>query len=123
MVKELNHYYKTASALWEEDFDFHGFEWIDFADTQNSVISYKRKSKSQDLICVHNFTPEYHQEYILYTEGIQTIKEVFNSDALKYGGSGKENHHPHVIRDQFGKSFAFKIVVAPLATMIFEPTY
>jgi 1,4-alpha-glucan branching enzyme len=124
MVRDINHFSLEHSQLWENDFDWTGFEWIDFADAQNSVISYLRKDRSgRFLICVHNFTPQYHSEYFVRFPNASYIKEVFNTDAEKYGGSGRQNHHIEVVRDWTGKPEGFKVAVAPLATMVFEAHY
>jgi len=48
MVKELNHLYLESSALFERDFEPHGFSWICFDDKHNGVFVYLRKSNTQD---------------------------------------------------------------------------
>jgi 1,4-alpha-glucan branching enzyme len=120
MVKELNHLYLKHGCLWERDFDYTGFEWIDFSDKQNCVISYLRKGSWDRFLCVHNFTPTYHAEYVIKCSHIDHIKEIFNSDEAKYGGSGKINNHPQVIKNELGNPYALKIQLAPLTTMIFQ---
>lgn len=120
MLKELNHLYLQNGCLWERDFDYTGFEWVDFADEQNSVISYLRKGSLGQFLCVHNFTPNYIPDYYLRLANIAYIEEVFNSDAEKYGGSGKINRYPHIIYGHHGRSNAVRIELAPLATMIFR---
>lgn len=120
MVKELNHFYQAHPALWERDFDYQTFQWVDFSDTQNSVISYLRKGEHECLLCVHNFTPVYHPEYVLHMRSFQHAEEIFNSDADKYGGSGKLNTQPQVVRDEVGQTVGLRILLAPLATMIFK---
>ena len=113
MVRELNHFYLKSRALWERDFDFTGFSWVDFADTDNSVIAYLRKSAHQEFLCVHHFTPNYHERYHLRLPNVSSIVELFNSDAESYGGSGKVNPQVEITPD----GVIFKL--APLATMIF----
>lgn len=120
MVKEINHFYLENSTLWEGDFHWTGFEWVDFADTQNSVISYLRKGQHGHLLCVHNFTPAYHAEYFLSLKNATSIQELFNSDAQKYGGSGKLNTHPLIIRNDQGQAVGVRVQLAPLATMVFK---
>ncbi len=120
MVKELNHLYLTHGCLWERDFDFSGFEWVDFSDHQNNVISYFRKGSLDRFLCVHNFTPQFHADYLIYTPHVSSAIEVFNSDQERYGGSGKVNHHPEIIYDAKGQPMAVKMQIAPLATMIFK---
>jgi len=113
-VKELNHFYLARSAFWERDCEWQGFEWIDFSDRTNSVISYLRKAKDMTLLCVHNFTPNYFSHYLVRLCHIQQIREVFNTDREEYGGSGKINEKVDVYSE------GFVIQLAPLATMIFE---
>jgi len=114
MVKELNHFYLAHRELWEIDFEYRGFEWVDFEDKLNSVISYLRKSEHSRLLCVHNFTPTFFSSYAISLGGVKKIVEVFSSDRTEYGGSGKLNVQPKIMGDKI------EIVLAPLATMIFE---
>jgi len=123
MVKDLNHLYIENSALWEHDFDYRGFEWVDFTDTKNSTVSYLRKSSKSQLLCIHNFTPEYKEEYTLKLSHVASITEIFNSDDLKYGGSGKTNKHPLIDCDENHIAKGIKIRLAPLATMIFRVNF
>ncbi len=118
MIEHLNHLYLEHSALWERDFESSGFEWVDFSDKHNSVISYLRKSSNGSLLCVHNFTPLFHQNYNISLTGVSKIEEIFNSDALKYGGSGKTNENEKIGYDKTH----ITIQISPLATMIFKVT-
>lgn len=120
MVRDINHLYLATSSLWERDFDFTGFEWVDFSDYKNSIISYIRKGNQGRVFCVHNFTPEYFPEYIISTNQISFLQEIFNSDDEQYGGSGKLNKDPQVLRGDNGQPYAVKLQIAPLATMIFR---
>lgn len=123
MIKEINHTYLQNSQLWEKDFEHTGFEWVDFSDRKNSVISYLRKGFHGQLLCVHNFTPSYHDEYLLYFPNIASIQEIFNTDLEKYGGSGKTNPNPQLIYDHHGRSIGVNVHLAPLATMIFKVSF
>ncbi len=120
MVKELNHIYLQHGCLWERDFDYTGFEWVDFSDTQNSVISYLRKGSLDQVLCVHNFTPNYHEEYIIKVAPRGEVREIFSSDSEIYGGSGKLNPSPQTVYNGHGQPAALKIRLAPLATIIFR---
>jgi len=123
MIKELNHLYIENPALWEHDFDYRGFEWVDFSDRKNSAVSYLRKSPYGQLLCIHHFTPEYKEEYFLKLPHIASIEEIFNSDAEKFGGSGKVNHHPTIDCDENHIARGVKVKLAPLATMIFRVNF
>lgn len=120
LVKEMNHFYHEHPALWERDFHYDSFQWIDFSDVQNCVISYLRKGETEKLLCVHNFTPAYLPDYVLHLGSLQKIEEVFNSDAERFGGSNKLNLHPEIIRDSQGQNSGLRIALAPLATMVFK---
>lgn len=115
MIKELNHLYLKMSQFWENDFSWEGYEWVDFSDHEQSVISYLRKAKSKNpLFIVHHFVPETIENYNISLRRVKKIVEIFNSDNEKYGGSGKIKSRVNVRTD--GISFT----LAPLATMIFE---
>jgi 1,4-alpha-glucan branching enzyme len=118
--KELNHFYRTHQALWEYDFDHRGFEWIDFSDRQNSVISYLRKGSNRYLFIVHNFTPSFIPQYFIRLPNVDSIKEVFNSDREEYWGSGKINGGVEIICDPNQRRTGVQVQLAPLATMVFE---
>ena len=112
-VKAMNHLVLDRSALWERDFDGSGFEWVDHGDSQNSVISYRRKSASGELLCVHNFTPSTHQDYLLPLKGLTGVEQVLNSDDSQFGGSGMWSGKPQITPE------GLRLSLAPLATMIY----
>ena len=114
MVRELNTYAKQTPALWERDFSWEGYEWIDFSDADQSIISYLRKGKHSQLVCVHHFTPEVHRDYQIKLPNVKRVVERFNTDAVEYGGSGQINPEIRVEKE------GFYLVIAPLATMLFE---
>lgn len=112
--KELNHLYLQHPALWEKDGSHHTFSWIDLEDRENSVISYLRIGHNEHLLCVHHFTPSYLGNYRIPLRNAKEIREIFNSDSLEFGGSGKTNPYPRVHHDHI------EIQMPPLATMIFS---
>ncbi len=119
LVKEFNHFYLKHPELWERDFDWGGYEWIDFADADHSVISYLRKGFKSTLAVVHNFTPETIPGYFIKLSRLKAVKEIFNSDHAKYGGSNQLNIDIPV-QAQEPLHSGFTITLSPLATMIFE---
>ena len=123
-IRDLNHLYTQEPALWGIDFSYHGFDWVDFHDTQNSIISFKRKAPHlrpyEEILCVMNFTPQYHSEYIFHLSGITDIEEILNTDAQEYGGSGKVQGHREILYAPDGRSWGIKIAIAPLACMLFR---
>lgn len=91
LVKDLNHLYKKHPALYQHDFDHHGFDWIDCHDVQQSIISYRRKTENEDLIVVLNFTPVPREEYRIGVPLEGAYTEIFNSDSGYYDGSNVGN--------------------------------
>lgn len=120
LVKELNAFYHRCDAFWQDDFSYKGFEWVDFSDRDNSVVSYLRKGKHAYIFCVHNFTPTYHSSYVIGLKGAASVKEVFNSDHERYGGSNKVDKPIVLKKDSSGKSESLTISLPPLATIIFD---
>ncbi len=120
LVKDLNFFYAYHAALWEDDFSYATFQWVDFADYKNSVISYLRCSNNEKLLCVHNFTPTYHPHYFVALPDCTYAEEVFNTDDIAYGGSGKVNRSIECVRNYDDRAIGLNMAIAPLATMIFK---
>ncbi len=123
-IKALNHLYKTEMALYQYPFDGKGFEWSDYSDRENSVIVFMRKSddKKDLLMVVCNFTPETRQHYRIGVPYRGTWKEIFNSDAADFGGSGVNNsgllHTSPVKYHQ--KDYSVSITLPPLACIVLK---
>ena len=92
-MAELNRLYRSEPALHELDCDPAGFEWIDCNDAEASVISLMRKGRTtSDIILVAcNFTPLARHNYRVGAPCGGFWREVLNSDATEYGGSGQGN--------------------------------
>ncbi|MFP4081850.1 MAG: 1,4-alpha-glucan branching protein GlgB [Candidatus Aminicenantes bacterium] len=92
-VKDLNHFYRKEGALYEIDFERHGFEWIDFSDWEKSIICFLRKGKKPEhvILVVCNLTPVPCHNYRVGVPASGFWREVLNSDAKEYGGSGQGN--------------------------------
>ena len=92
-VKDLNMAYRTERALHEIDFSWEGFEWIDFGDWQQSVISFIRKGKNPEdtILVVYNFMPAERHDYRIGVPCGGYWKEILNSNANEYGGTGLGN--------------------------------
>ncbi|KRT34733.1 1,4-alpha-glucan branching protein GlgB [Acetomicrobium hydrogeniformans] len=90
-VRDLNHLLSSEPALYERDFENTGFEWVDFSDWESSVISFLRKSEDQTVLVVCNFTPIPRYNYRIGVPSGGFWKEILNSDAKEYGGSGHGN--------------------------------
>ncbi len=90
---DLNRLYREQTALHEYDCNPGGFEWIDGSDAEHSVIAFLRrgKTKGEPIVVVFNFTPVVRENYRIGVPGRGYWKEILNSDASEYGGSGVEN--------------------------------
>lgn len=88
-VKDLNRLYKSQPALYENDFSYSGFEWIDFRDAEATVVSFVRKGQDprNELTFIFNFTPVPRHNYRVGVNRPGYYKEMLNSDAAYYGGS------------------------------------
>jgi 1,4-alpha-glucan branching enzyme len=93
LIRDLNRVYRSEPALHEADFDWNGFQWIDFNDTDNSVIVYLRKAKTSDaaVVCVCNFTPVPRHGYRIGVPAAGWYRELINTDSFAYGGSNVGN--------------------------------
>ncbi len=92
-MSRLNALYKSEPALYSQDFEEPGFEWIDCNDNRHSVISFVRRAKDSDefIVAVCNFTPQPHSHYRVGVPEKGFYQEIFNSDARDYGGSNMGN--------------------------------
>jgi len=92
-VQDLNQLYRAEPALYELDFDQNGFSWVDCNDADQGVISFLRRGACiQDLILVAaNFTPVPRENYRVGVPRGGFWREILNSDAQVYGGSGLGN--------------------------------
>ncbi|MBI4639118.1 MAG: 1,4-alpha-glucan branching protein GlgB [Candidatus Tectomicrobia bacterium] len=92
-VRNLNHFYRREPAMHELDFDLEGVEWLDFYDWEQSVISFLRRGRTTGdiILVVCNFTPVPRQNYRVGVPVGGFWKEVLNSDAKEFGGSGHGN--------------------------------
>jgi 1,4-alpha-glucan branching enzyme len=124
-VKELNRLYHSEPALYECDQEYSGFEWIDFRDSESSIISFLRRGKSANdcLIFVFNFTPVPRAQYRIGAPKPGFYRELINSDAGCFGGSNvglgggieAENIPWH------GKLNSLNLLIPPLAMLILKP--
>jgi 1,4-alpha-glucan branching enzyme len=124
-VRDLNTLYRGQPSLHELDFDAAGFEWVDCKDFQRSIVSFIRRGRdpSEELLFVCNFTPVVRQNYRVGAPSGGAWKEVLNSDAAMYGGSGQGNFGgleatPLPIH---GRPFSLNMTLPPLAVVVWQP--
>jgi 1,4-alpha-glucan branching enzyme len=89
-VKDLCHLLKSEPALYENQFNQYGFEWVDLNHRSESVIVFKRKGKKpkDDILVVLNMTPVVRENWSVHVQGKSKWAEIFNSDDKKYWGTG-----------------------------------
>jgi 1,4-alpha-glucan branching enzyme len=123
-VTDLNRLYRNELALYERDFDPAGSEWVDCTDAASSVVSLLRKGKSRDetVLVVCNFTPVPRPNYRIGASLGGFWKEVLNSDATQYGGSGWGNLGglEAVPIPLHGRTHSITLTLPPLATLFFK---
>jgi 1,4-alpha-glucan branching enzyme len=123
-VQHLNILYRGERALHELDFDPAGFEWVDFSDADNSVITFLRKGKrAEDTVLVAcNFTPVPRHNYRVGVPTGGFWKELLNSDAPEYGGSGQGNFGGLEATPvpSHGKYHSLSLTLPPLGMVVFK---
>ena len=92
-VKDLNRLYLSEPAFYEVDFEWSGFQWIDFSDADHAVIAFMRRARNTEdaVICIGNFTPVPREQYRIGMPTMGAYRELLNSDAELYGGSNMGN--------------------------------
>jgi 1,4-alpha-glucan branching enzyme len=123
-IKDLNTLYRNQPALYEIDFEPSGFEWIDCNDVMNSTISLLRKARSNDdiIMIACNFTPVPRLNYRVGVPRNGIWKEILNSDAEEYNGSGYGNmgEVEAVPIPLHGRPYSLTITLPPLAAVFFK---
>ncbi|MES2704890.1 MAG: 1,4-alpha-glucan branching protein GlgB [Bacteroidota bacterium] len=122
-VKDLNELYKSKPAWHQYNFSPQGFEWIDFDDTSNCVISWLRKGNDNEfLVFICNFTPVVRENYRVGVPERGYYKELLNSDWSGYGGSNVYNYGQVETAPipRHGKAHSMSLTLPPLAMLVLE---
>lgn len=125
-VRDLNEYFKVTPAMWHFAYSPEGFEWIVIDDAENSVLVYLRKGTEEHApqLVVCNFTPVVRSDYRVGVPLAGEWKEVLNSDASEYGGSGVV--HSGVLNAHKTPSHkqpaSLSLTLAPLGMSVFAPS-
>ena len=122
--KDMNHYYKDNKALWENDYEPEGYEWIDADNCDESIFSFIRhdKKNNESLVFVCNYTPVVRYDFRIGVPKLGEYVEDFNTDNEIYGGSGQ------VIDDVLlaeeipynNQPYSVKIKVPPMAAIVLK---
>jgi 1,4-alpha-glucan branching enzyme len=123
-VADLNRLYRNEPALSDLDFQKEGFEWIDCNDSLHSTLTLVRKGRhpSDRILAACNFTPVPRTGYIIGAPRAGVWREILNSDADIYGGSGVGNMGEVRTRSLpfHGRPFSLKMTLPPLAVVFLK---
>jgi len=123
-VADLNRAYRAERALHDLDCDPAGFEWIDGSDSQQSMLSFMRKSRdgSEIIAAVFNFTPVPRHNYRVGVPRGGYWREILNSDSECYGGTGFGNLGGTDANDvpTHGQTHSLNLIVPPLGAVFFK---
>ena len=124
LITDLNSLYKNEPALYENQFSPEGFEWINYSDHQNAVMTFIRKGKKveDDLIIVCNFTQIVRTNYRIGLPRKGKLKEIFNSDLKKYEGSNvaSKSKLSSESSPYDGRDYSIELQLPPLAVLVFK---
>jgi len=124
LIRDLNEMYKKEPALHQKQFSHEGFEWIDHGDHQNSVLSYIRKGndEKENVIVILNLTPVPRENYRIGLPKAGTLKEIFNSDAKNYSGTGNFNtkNLDSVVKEWNNRKNSIELNLPPLGMLAFK---
>ena len=115
--------YRTHPALHTRDCDWRGFEWIDANDGGSSVLSWIRRGEADETVAiVANYTPVVRPNYRIGVDIGGDWRELLNSDAHEYGGSGVGNFGGVTTNPipAHGRPFSLVLTVPPLAVLFLE---
>jgi 1,4-alpha-glucan branching enzyme len=122
-VRDLNRLYISELSLHEVDFSWEGFQWIDFHDIDQSIVSFIRRAHdpSDFILVVANFTPVVRRDYYVGVPEPGVYLELLNSDSERYGGSNTVNEpvesEPGACQGQF---HSIRVTLPPLGVIFFK---
>jgi 1,4-alpha-glucan branching enzyme len=123
-VRDINHCYRAEPALFRRDFDHGGFEWADMRDAEQCIISFFRKGDDPEelILVVCNFTPVTRNDYRIGVPRGGFWREILNSDASSYGGSGQGNFGgvEAAMIPAHGRPCSLSLTLPPLGVVFFK---
>src|SRR6266568_971155 len=125
MMADLNQLYRRERAFYEVDFDWTGFEWVDFHGADESVIIFLRRARDRDdhLVVASNFTPVPRPGYRIGVPEACFYAEVLNTDAIGYGGSGlvSATGRQAVAQPWHNQPCSLELDLPPLSVVFLKP--
>jgi 1,4-alpha-glucan branching enzyme len=123
LVGDLNRLYHRSPALYEYEFEWQGFDWVDCHDAEQSVLSFLRKSDDEFLVVIVNFTPVPREDYRIGVPESGQYQEILNSDSDFYGGSNVGNGGRDLLAEEkewMGRPYSLNVTIPPLASIVLE---
>jgi 1,4-alpha-glucan branching enzyme len=124
-VADLHRLYRSEPSLYQVDFDWHGFEWLESHDNENSVFGFLRRGhEPSDVVVVAcNFTPVPRYDYRLGVPSGGPWREVFNTDSSLYGGGNVGNAGRVWASDEpwAGRPHSLRLTLPPLGAVVLKP--
>ncbi|RYY86284.1 MAG: 1,4-alpha-glucan branching protein GlgB [Chitinophagaceae bacterium] len=123
-VRDLNRILRVAPALYGNQFKVEGFEWIDLGHRDECVVAFRRKGKKkgEELLVLLNLSPIPRWDWTVDVPGKFFIKELFNSDATRYGGTGDVFNEkiPRKLINKDSNMWRHTVHLPPLAALILK---
>jgi 1,4-alpha-glucan branching enzyme len=123
-VRDLNRLLRSEPALYENQFNIYGFEWVDLRHRAESVIVYRRKGRdtAADVLVILNLTPVVRRDWKVYARGKTAWREIFNSDDRKYWGTGDTNNPAVQVRlvDETDDMYELNVHLPPLGAVVLK---
>jgi 1,4-alpha-glucan branching enzyme len=123
-VRDLNNLLRTEPAMYENQFNIYGFEWVDLNHPAECVVAYRRKGKdpANDLLVILNLTPVARHDWKVYTYGKKEWREIFNTDAKHYWGTG-DVFNPEILTTSLDKNdnmYEINVHLPPLGAIVLK---
>jgi 1,4-alpha-glucan branching enzyme len=124
LIGELHRVYRGVASLHELDNEPQGFAWVDFRDTEQSIIAFERRAESDvpPVLVVCNFTPVVRYHYRVGVSSLGSYRELLNTDATEYGGSGQGNLGRVVAEPLpcMGQPYSLDLTLPPLGVLYLQ---
>jgi 1,4-alpha-glucan branching enzyme len=123
-IKALNNFYLSEKTLWSCDHDWKGFEWIDADNNSQCILSFARYSashRSADVVVLNCDVQTFH-DYRIGVPKPGVYREIFNSDAVEFGGSGQINGAAIQAEPVpwHGRPWSIRVTVPPVGGAVFK---
>ncbi len=124
-MRDLNFLYRTTPQFYASDCDHEGFRWVDLHNADESVWAFARRTAGEDaaasITCVFNATPVPRDAYRIGVTEAGTYRKLFDSDDVKFGGSGYNRQHEAgaALEGAQGYPLSLRLDLPPLGAMFF----